>query len=75
MSLSPSVQENLDEAKSFIRSALRNAATNEKSYVTKQIADILYAIDGLEKTEMLMDKIENRKSGDSGIFGAFFNDM
>lgn len=75
MSLSNSVKENLDEAKSYLRSALRNAAINEKSYVTKQIAEVLYAVDSIEKMEMIADKLEDRKSGDSGIFGAFFNDM
>jgi hypothetical protein len=32
-------------------------------------------MDTLEKTENLMDKLENRKSGDSGMFGQFFTDF
>lgn len=75
MALSPSVKENLDEAKSFLKAALRNSAINEKSYISKQLADILYAIDGLEKMELISDKLESRKPGDNGIFGTFFNDM
>jgi hypothetical protein len=51
------------------------AAVNEKTYVCKQIADILQATETVEKTENLMDKLESRKSGDSGMFGQFFTDM
>jgi hypothetical protein len=70
--LSPKVKEELLEAQSHIRAALRDAAVNEKPYVCKHIADILHAIESIEKTESLMDKLENRKFGDSGMFGQFF---
>jgi hypothetical protein len=72
--LSPKVKEELLEAQSHIRAALRDAAVNEKPYVCKHIADILHAIESIEKTESLMDKLENRKFGDSGMFGQFFTD-
>ncbi len=72
MALSQNVSDSILEAKSHLRTALRNASVNEKSFVTKQLADILFALDNLEKTEMIMDKLENRKPGDSGMFGAFF---
>jgi hypothetical protein len=75
MALSKNVKENLLEAQSHLRNALKNAAVNEKAYVCKQIADIINAIDALEKTEKLMDKLEDRKFGDSGSFGAFFRDF
>jgi hypothetical protein len=73
--LSPKVKEELLEAQSHLRAALKNAAVNEKPFVCKHLADILHAMDTLEKTENLMDKLENRKSGDSGMFGSFFTDM
>jgi hypothetical protein len=73
--LSPKVKEELLEAQSHLRAALKNAAVNEKPFVCKHLADILHAMDTLEKTENLMDKLENRKSGDSGMFGTFFTDM
>ena len=73
--LSPKVKEELLEAQSHIRSALKNASVNEKTFVCKHLADILHALDTLEKTENLMDKLESRKSGDSGMFGHFFTDM
>jgi hypothetical protein len=73
--LSPKVKEELLEAQSHIRSALKNASVNEKPYICKQIAEILHAVETIEKTEDLMDKLENRKPGDSGMFGSFFTDM
>jgi hypothetical protein len=73
--LSPKVKEELLEAQSHLRAALKNAAVNEKPFVCKHLADILHAMDTLEKTENMLDKLENRKSGDSGMFGQFFTDM
>jgi hypothetical protein len=73
--LSPKVKEELLEAQSHLRAALRDSAMNEKPYICKQIAEILHAVETIEKTESLMDKLENRKSGDSGMFGTFFTDM
>ena len=75
MALSEKVTEEILEAKSHLRNALKNAAVNEKVFVSKCIADILVNLENLEKMEAIMDKIENRKPGDNGIFGAFFNDM
>jgi hypothetical protein len=73
--LSPKVKEELLEAQSHLRAALKNASVNEKTFVCKHLADILHALDTLEKTENMLDKLENRKSGDSGMFGSFFTDM
>ena len=70
--LSPKVKESLKEAESSIRNALYWASKNEKPFVCKQIADILHAIEIIEHTENMMDKLENRKSGDSGMFGNMF---
>lgn len=75
MALSSKVKEELLEAQSHLRAALRDAAVNEKPFVCKHIADILHAAESIEKTENLMDKLESRKFGDSGMFGQFFNDM
>ena len=70
--LSPKVKEELLEAQSHLRAALRDAAVNEKPFVCKHIAEIIHALDILEKTETMFDKLENRKPGDSGMFGSFF---
>ena len=74
MALSENVKSELQEAKGHLRTALRNSSANEKSLVCKQLADILFALDNLEQTENLMDKLENRKPVDSGIFGSFFGE-
>lgn len=70
--LSPKVKEELLEAQSHLRSALKNASVNEKPFICKQIADILQATEMIEYAENMMDKLESRKPGDSGIFGNFF---
>ena len=75
MALSENVKSEIQDAKGHLRTALRNSAVNEKSFVSKHLADILFALDNLEKTEDIMDKLENRKPGDAGMFGSFFNDM
>ena len=71
--LSAKVKEELLEAQSHLRNALKNSAVNEKTFVSKCIADILHTLDNLERTEMLMDKLETRKFGDTGMFGTFFD--
>jgi hypothetical protein len=38
------------------------------------IADLISRIDSLQSTDSILDKLENRKPGDSGFFGTFFND-
>lgn len=71
--LSQKVKEEILEAQSHLRSALSYAARNEKTYVSKALADVLCSLETIEKAEMLVDKLENRSPGDSGSFGAFFN--
>lgn len=73
--LSPKVKEEILEAQGHLRSALSYAARNEKPYVSKALADLIYSLDSIEKTETIVDKLENRKSGDNGSFGAFFTDF
>lgn len=75
MALSKQVEESLREAEGNLRNALAFAARNEKSFVSKHIADMISSIDGLIKTDELLDKLENRKMGDSGMFGHFFTDL
>lgn len=74
MALSDKVKEELLEAQSHLRNALKVSSVNEKPYICKQIADLLLAIETIEKTENLMDKLENRKMGDMGMFGQFFTE-
>lgn len=71
MALSKSVEESLKEAESSLRNALAFAARQEKPFVAKHIACMIADIDGLMKTDELLDKLENRMNGDKGMWGPF----
>jgi len=73
MALSQSVEESLKEAEASLRNALAYAARQERPMVCSVIADLIHHIESLQSTDAILDKLENRKSGDSGSFGAFFN--
>ena len=75
MALSEQVKDSLEEAKGNLKNALAFSARNEKPMISKHIADMLANIDNLMMASTIMDKIENRKDGDSGTFGTFFNDL
>jgi hypothetical protein len=74
MALSESVEQNLKEAESALRAALAYSARNERPIVCSVIADLIHRIETLQTTDSLLDKLENRKSGDSGFFGAMFGE-
>lgn len=69
MSLSKSVEESLNEAEANLRNALAYAARQEKPFVCGIIADMVSKIDQLKCMDEIMDKLENRKFGDSGQWG------
>ena len=73
MALSEQVIVSLRDAQEDLRNALAFAARNEKPYVSKHIADILAGIDNIVDAVHIVEKLENRKSGDSGTFGPFFH--
>ena len=75
MALSQQVKDSLEDAKSSLKNALAFSARNEKPMISKHIADMLANIDNLIMASDIIDKIENRKDGDSGTFGTFFNDI
>jgi|TARA_Y100000289_G_scaffold58000_1_gene62838 hypothetical protein len=74
MALSKSTLEHLLEAESHIRAAIKSAAVNEKPLVVKQLSDILMNMEQTKKFDEIMDMIDNRDPGSSGMFGSFFND-
>ena len=74
MALSKSVEDSLQEAQQSLRNALAYAARQERPMVCTVIADLISRIDSLQSTDSILDKLENRKPGDSGMFGSFFND-
>ena len=71
MALSDTVKESLRDAQEDLRNAL--AARTEKPFVSKHIADMLAMIDTIIDASEMLEKLENRKDGDSGFFGTFFN--
>lgn len=72
MALSESVETSLKEAEASLRNALAYAARQERPMVCSVIADLIHRIESLQSTDAILDKLENRKSGDSGFFGTFF---
>tara|TARA_B100001996_G_scaffold200212_1_gene153230 strand:- start:60 stop:299 length:240 start_codon:yes stop_codon:yes gene_type:complete len=74
MALSEQVEVSLRDAQENLRNALAFSARNEKSYVSKHIADILAGIDNIIDAVHVVEKLENRQKGDSGMFGTFFNE-
>tara|TARA_R100001129_G_scaffold155555_1_gene118530 strand:- start:2 stop:223 length:222 start_codon:yes stop_codon:yes gene_type:complete len=73
MELSDTVKSSLRDAQEDLKNALAYAARTEKPFVSKHIATILADIENLIDATEMIDKIENRKDGDSGMFGPFFN--
>jgi len=74
MALSESVESSLKEAEASLRNALSYAARQERPMVCSVIADMIQRIESLQSTDAILDKLESRKPGDSGMFGNFFND-
>jgi hypothetical protein len=74
MALSQSVEESWKEAEAALRNALAYAARQERPMVCSVIADLISRIESLQSTEAILDKLENRKSGDSGFFGNIFGE-
>ena len=73
MALSESVENSLKEAEQSLRNALSFAARQERPMVCSVIADMIARIETLQTTDSILDKLENRKPGDSGFFGSFFD--
>jgi len=72
MALGTQVEESLKEAEASLRNALSYAARQERPMVCSVIADLISRIESVQNTDSLLDKLENRKPGDSGFFGTFF---
>jgi len=74
MALSDSVETSLKEAEASLRNALSYAARQERPMVCSVIADMISRIESLQTTDSILDKLENRKEGDSGFFGTMFGE-
>ena len=73
MALSETVKSALRDAQEDLKNALACSARTEKSFVSQNIADMLAQIDNLIDATEMLEKMQNRKDGDSGFFGTFFN--
>ena len=73
MPLSEQVEISLRDAQENLRNALAFSARNEKPFVSKHIADKLTDIENLLDAVDIVEKLENRRDGDSGLFGTFFD--
>jgi hypothetical protein len=73
MALSESVESSLKEAEASLRNALAYAARQERPMVCSMLADLIHRIESLQNTDAILDKLENRKPGDTGFFGTFFD--
>ena len=72
MPLTQQVEYSLLESQEALRNALAFSARNEKSFVSKHIANMLADIDNLIDAHEVIEKLENRQQGDSGFFGTQF---
>ena len=72
MALSQSVKESLNEAEAALRNALAYAARQERPMVCSVIADLISRIESMQSTDSILDKLEDRRPGDSGFFGTIF---
>ena len=72
MTLGQQVEENLKDAESSLRAALSFAARTERPMVCSVIADLISRIESVQNTDSILDKLENRKFGDTGFFGTIF---
>ena len=74
MALSKQTLDNLLEAESHIRAAIKSAAVNETPLVVKQLSQLLMDMEQCKKFDEILDLLDNRENGSSGRVGPFFND-
>lgn len=72
MALSQSVEESLKEAELSLRNALAFSARQERPMVCSTIAEMIGKIESVIQADGILDKLENRKPGDGGMFGSWF---
>ena len=71
MALSETVKASLRDAQENLKDALACSARTEKPFVSKNIADMLAQIDNIIDATEMLEKLENRKDGDSGFLVHF----
>ena len=71
MALSKTVEDSLTEAESNLRNALAFAARQERPMVCSLLLLILSVVLKDYRIQIRLDKLENRKPGDNGLFDFF----
>ena len=61
MALSQVTQENINEAEGIIRNALAHASRNERPYIIKELAGILWSLNQLDGADQVLDVVEDLK--------------
>ena len=74
MALGQQVEESLKEAEASLRNALAFAARQERPMVCSVIANLISRIESVQNTDSILDKLENRKFGDTGFFGTMLGE-
>ena len=65
MALSQSTQESINEAEGMIRNALHHASRNERPYIIKELAAILWSLNQLDGADKVLDHIQDLDIQDS----------
>tara|TARA_B100001778_G_C18313814_1_gene505536 strand:- start:60 stop:299 length:240 start_codon:yes stop_codon:yes gene_type:complete len=68
MALSESVLNSLKDADNSLRNALAFAARSERPFACKSIAQLIFKLELIQKTDETLDMIDERVEGDSGEF-------
>tara|TARA_B100001996_G_C18421182_1_gene500760 strand:+ start:54 stop:248 length:195 start_codon:yes stop_codon:yes gene_type:complete len=58
MALSQTTQESINEAEGNIRNALHHASRNERPYIVKELAAILWSLSKLEGCDSVLDTLD-----------------
>tara|TARA_B100000700_G_C14683411_1_gene686467 strand:- start:519 stop:713 length:195 start_codon:yes stop_codon:yes gene_type:complete len=61
MALSQTTQESINEAEGMIRNALHHASRNERPYIIKELAAILWSLNQLDGADQVLDAVEDIK--------------
>jgi hypothetical protein len=61
MALSQQTLDNLLEAESHVRAAIKSAAVNETPLVVKQLSEILLSMEQTKKYDEILDMLDNFK--------------
>lgn len=74
MTLSKRVHESMKDAEANLRNALAFASRHERPMVLNEISAMIKGIDNVIHTDKVLDQLEEREEGDSGLFEPKWDD-